>query len=81
VRTTLNLDDDVLRAARDRARREGRSIGLVISELARQALTGRAAPGSDEPLDEQFLGFRPLPSRGPGVTNELIDQLREDEPA
>jgi hypothetical protein len=24
-------------------------------------------------------GFRPLPHRGPAVTNELIDQLRDDE--
>jgi len=80
VRTTLNLDDDVLQAARDRARREGRSIGLVISELARQALTDRTAPASDEPRTEQFLGFLPLPSRGHVITNGLIDQLREDEP-
>ena len=80
MRTTLTIDDDVLVAARDRARRQARSIGEVISELARQALTGRATPGSDERLDEQFLGFRPLPPRGAVVTNGLIDQLREDEP-
>lgn len=80
MRTTLTLDDDVLQVARDRARREGRSIGVVISELARQALTGRVTPGSDERPNEQFLGFRPLPPRGPVVTNALIDQLREDEP-
>jgi len=80
VRTTLTIDDDVLGAARDRARREDRSIGEVISQLAREALTGRATPGSEGRLDEHFLGFRPLPSRGPVVTNELIDQLREDEP-
>ena len=80
MRTTLTIDDDVLVAARDRARREARSIGEVISQLAREALTGRATPGSEGRLDEHFLGFRPLPSRGPVVTNELIDQLREDEP-
>jgi len=68
----------VLQAARDRARREGRSIGVVISELARAALT--SSMSSMEQLDEQFLGFRPLPPRGPVVTNGLIDQLREDEP-
>ena len=30
--------------------------------------------------EEELLGFRPLPSRGPVVTNALIDRLREDEP-
>ncbi|HXH56355.1 hypothetical protein [Iamia sp.] len=75
MRTTLNLDDDVLLTARDRARREGRSIGDVISELAREALTGRAP----NPPGEQSHGFRPLPSRGRPVSNAVIDDLREDE--
>ena len=77
MRTTLNLDDDVLAVVRERARRERRSVGEVLSELARQALTGRepAAPAAAE-----FHGFRPLPHRGKLVSNDLIDQLREDEP-
>lgn len=74
MRTTLNLADDVLAAVRDRARRDGRSIGDVISELARQALNG-STPDSEE----QFHGFRPLPSRGRVVSNAVIDRLREDE--
>ncbi len=84
MRTTLSLDDDVLQAARDRARREGRSIGDVISELARQALTGSKvafeALSSGEPQGSGELhGFRPLPSRGDVVSNSLIDELREDD--
>jgi hypothetical protein len=78
MRTTLSLDDDVLLAVKERARREKRSTGDVLSDLARQALTGQhRAPvaGSVE-----FHGFRPLPSRGGAVSNALIDQLREDEP-
>jgi plasmid stability protein len=77
MRTTLNLDDDVLAVVRERARRERRSVGEVLSDLARQALTGRepAAPAGAE-----FHGFRPLPHRGKLVSNDLIDQLREDEP-
>ncbi|WP_345612096.1 ribbon-helix-helix protein, CopG family [Pseudonocardia adelaidensis] len=39
MRTTVNLDDDVLLAVQERARRERRSVGEVLSELARQALT------------------------------------------
>jgi hypothetical protein len=75
VRTTLNLDDDVLSAARDRARRERRSVGEVISELARAALTGPTTDPSGQPLH----GFRPMPSRGRVVSNAVIDELRVDE--
>ncbi len=28
-----------------------------------------------------FYGFEPLPTRGAVVSNDLIDQLREDDPA
>ena len=76
MRTTLNLDDDVLAAVRDRARRERRSVGDVLSDLARQALVGREPTAPDA----GFHGFRPLPHRGRLVSNELVDQLREDEP-
>ena len=77
MRTTLSLDDDVLLAVKDRARRERRSVGAVLSELARQALTAR----QPEQPGEEFHGFRPLPPRGAPVSNTVIDLLREDEPA
>jgi hypothetical protein len=77
MRTTLNLDDDVLLAVKERARRENRSAGEVLSELARQALTGRGAAATGRRRGRH--GFDPLPHRGPPVTNALIDQLREDE--
>ena len=78
MRTTLSIDDDVLHAARDLARRGGRSIGTVISELARKGLNG--SPANVVPEGGGFCGFRPLPKRGKPVTNELIDRLREDGP-
>jgi hypothetical protein len=74
VRTTVDLDEDILLAVKHRARTERRSVGAVLSELARKALTA-SAPASTE----SFLGFQPLPKRGGVVTNELIDQLREEE--
>lgn len=77
MRTTVDLDDDVVAAVKDRAQRERRSMGAVLSELARAALTA-AAPN---PSGEGFYGFHPLPRRGGMVTNALIDDLREDEPA
>lgn len=42
MRTTLDIADDVLRAAKERARRENKTAGQVVSELLRQALTAPA---------------------------------------
>ena len=79
MRTTLNIDDDVLCAVKERARRQGRSAGEVLSELARKGLLGPAA--LDEVAEpESFYGFEPLPSRGQAISNELIDRLREEAP-
>ncbi len=77
MRTTLSLDDDVLLAVQERARREKRTTGEVLSELARQALTGQG-PRPEEAGRERH-GFRPLPRRGAAISNALIDRLREDE--
>lgn len=77
MRTTLRIDDDVLLAAKERARRENRTVGEVLSELARESLTRNDTSGQ---ATESFLGFEPLPQRGPAVSNELIDRLREEEP-
>lgn len=79
MRTTVTIADDVLLAVKDRARREHRSIGEVLSDLARQALTGQQR-GAPEAETVSFFGFQPLPHRGGTVSNALIDRLREDEP-
>lgn len=78
MRTTLRLDDDVLLAVRERARREKRTAGQVLSDLARQALTGQHRQPEGQETDHH--GFAPLPRRGAAVSNALIDRLREDEP-
>ena len=39
MRTTLNIDDDVLAVARALAERNGTSLGSAISELARRGFT------------------------------------------
>ena len=83
MRTTLDLDDDLLLAAKELARREGKTAGEVVSELVRQALAQRqppARPGKAGAGPKGFLGFRPLPRTGSVVvTNELVNQLREQE--
>jgi len=78
MRTTLNIEDDVLYAVKERARREKRTAGEVLSELARAALTGRH--NADVIAEgESFYGFDPLPHRGPAVSNALIEELRDEE--
>lgn len=79
MRTTLSIDDDVLAAARERARREGRPLGEIISELARRALLGAAGPDERAADDRAGSPFRPFPSRGRVVSNEMIDGLRDQE--
>jgi hypothetical protein len=79
VRTTLDIADDVLLAVKERARREKRSAGEVLSEVAREGLTHRHR-GWEVAEAESFYGFEPLPPRGPLVSNELIDRLRDEDP-
>lgn len=79
MRTTLDIADDVLQAAKERARRENKTAGEVISELARQALTApREYPLAVRELAPVY-GFKPFPARGSVVTNDIIDKLRSDD--
>jgi hypothetical protein len=76
MRTTLDIADDVLLAVKERARREKKTAGEIISELARGALRAPSAPTcAQEPKRRD--GFRPFPKCGGVVTNELIDRLRD----
>ena len=77
MRTTLDIAEDVLLAAKALGKREHKSTGQVISELARKALQSPSPIVSTD--QEEFLGFRPLPPRGVVVSSELIEQLRDEE--
>lgn len=77
MRTTLDIDEDVLVAAKERARRENKTAGQVVSELLRQALTAPPPAAVREP--KAVYGFKPFARRGGIVTNELIDQLRNED--
>lgn len=78
MRTTLDIAEDVLLAVKSLSRRERKSAGQILSELARKGL-GMSADQATSSEQEEFLGFRPLPARGVVVTSELIERLREDE--
>ncbi len=76
MRTTLTIDDDVLAAAKGLAETEGKSVGEVISNLARKGL---------EPPRQRFRlrnGVPLLPRRPDGkpVTLEMVNRLRDELP-
>lgn len=78
MRTTLDIEDPVLEAVKELARREGRSAGAVASELIRRALSPPEAAGVQEPPAR--YGFRPfaaLPT-DERVTNEQVNRLRDE---
>lgn len=75
MRTTLNIDDDVLAKVKEPARREKTAVGKVLSRVVRAALTGSENSGKVTYRN----GVPILPSRGVIVTNELVDRIREEE--
>ncbi len=79
MRTTLDIEDDVLLAAKELARRSGTTAGRVISNLLRQALTQAPSATSSTSVPAASHGFRPFPPRGKVVTNEQVDRLRDEE--
>jgi hypothetical protein len=75
VRTTLAIDDDVLNAAKAIARQQARTLGEVVSELARNSLQGpKVAPKTRNgiPLLERRSGTK--------VTLEMVNALRDELP-
>lgn len=75
MRTTLKLDEDVLSAARALAQEQGRTLGEVVSELARKGLVPPAAP-------HYRNGIRLMPVRPDAkpMTLEQINELRDEAP-
>lgn len=75
MRTTLDIDDEVLRAAKELAAQQGSTAGKVLSELARQALrpvdSGRMAERNGVPLLPPRSGARP-------VTLAAVNELRDE---
>ena len=75
MRTTLDIDDDVLDASKEIARREGVSAGRAVSDLLRRALT-QPAPAHAVSEAPASYGFVPFASRGGVATNAQVDALR-----
>ena len=79
MRTTLDIDDDILAAAKERARLENKTAGQVMSDLARQALTAPAiAPVGFQEADAAFdaCDWPAFPGRsGLVVTHDQIKRI------
>ncbi|MGL6111980.1 MAG: CopG family transcriptional regulator [Rubrivivax sp.] len=81
MRTTQDIDDDLLATAKELARREHSSAGSVLSRLARQALVGsEAAMSAPRARRARAVGgFQPFASRGVVVSNDAVNALRDAE--
>jgi hypothetical protein len=75
MRTTLDVEEDVLLAAKEIARQRGVSIGKVLSELARQALSRQ-----DAMTMRNGVPLFPIQPRAGVVTLQLVNQLRDEVP-
>jgi hypothetical protein len=74
MRTTLDIDDDVLTAAKEIAKARDTTAGRVISDLLRESLTR-----TGETQLVRRNGFWVLPKRGGVVTTELVNRLAEED--
>lgn len=75
MRTTLEIDDTVLAAARSLAQSRRMSLGAAVSELARRGLSQSTSPRGD-------THYSPFPvmvgDESITVTDELVAELRDD---
>jgi len=76
MRTTLDIDEDVLQGAKETAAKEGTTAGRIISDWARRGFfNGRVQSKKKRILN----GVPLLPSRGKIVTMKLIQEIMDEE--
>jgi hypothetical protein len=75
MRTTLDIDDDVLQAAKEIAVNRSTTTGKALSDLARKALEprGKAAVRNGVPLMPR------RPKGAPRPTMEQVNRLRDED--
>ncbi len=78
MRTTLDIEDDVLQAAKELAEREGSTAGKVLSSLARKGLL---TPDDNRPAQKFTFrnGVPVFPSSGEIVTLEKVRKIMDEE--
>ena len=75
MRTTLDIDEDVLQAAKELGEFRGVTAGKVLSDLARKALT----PAGPVPKVRNGVPLLPRRPGGRIMTMKLVNELRDDE--
>jgi hypothetical protein len=75
MRTTLDIADDVLRAARQIAQSQGITLGEAVSLLARKALS-REKPSADR----NGIKLLPINPNAQGATLDEVNALRDELP-
>ena len=80
MRTTIDIDEDVLLAAKEHAARERKSLGAVISGLARESLRRPAQPAArGRSAGKRGGRFAVLPRRDEVITVEHVRGLQDAE--
>lgn len=76
MRTTLDIDDDILSAVKELADLKRTSAGRVVSELVRQAMAAAAPPSTSARNGVPLLA--PRPAGSPRPTMRQVNDLRDD---
>jgi hypothetical protein len=82
MRTTLDIDDDVLFAAKEIAAKERKTAGKILSEFFRRGIQSLDRGSADGISAQPFVlknGIPILPSRGEVVTTDQIERMMEEE--
>ena len=75
MRTTVDIEEDVLLAAKEIARQRRMTLGKVLSDLARKSLTRKSSVSQ-----KNGLPLFPVQLDAGIVTLERVNQLRDELP-
>ncbi len=75
MRTTVDIEEDVLLAAKEIARQRRMTLGKVLSDLARKSLTRKSSVSQ-----KNGLPLFPVQPDAEIVTLERVNQLRDELP-
>ena len=80
MRTTIDIDNDVLSTAKEIARKEKTTAGKVISDFARRGFYGAEAVVTETSAPYRAKNGVPvLPPTGTLVSDSTIRRIRDDE--
>jgi hypothetical protein len=75
MRTTLDIEDDLLLTVKEIAQQRGATAGSVVSSLLRESLQ----PKSFDVEHRDGVPVLPRRPNGPVVTSELVNRLRDED--